>query len=188
MSMKLVPTPAFTSTGAALPFVALAQSHLLTVNANEIPVIKDALGPGVHFQPLRLDMELGIWVLLATFSPGAFIPLHYHTGSVDAYTLSGCWHYAEYADQPQTAGCYLYEPGASVHTLKVPKENTEDTVVLFIVKGSNVNFNDDGTYHSMLDASLIRHLTDTLSVAQGLGPIPFIAGGGAVHSIKGGDH
>ncbi len=178
-TLAAAPAPATTSTGALLPMVALPQTELLTVDTNTTPLIHDSLGPGVHFKPLRLDLELGEWVVLATFAPGATIPLHYHTGAVDAWTMSGSWNYKEYPDQPQTAGCYLYEPGASVHTLECPESNTEDTVVLFRVTGANVNFNDDGTFHSILDAALIAHLTGALSEAQGLGPINYIGGGAA---------
>ncbi len=122
------------------------------MNQKDIPVIKDALGPGVHFQPLRLDMELGEWVP---------------------------WHYLEYPDQPQTAGSYLFEPGSSVHTLVCPDSNTEGTVVLFRVHGANINVNEDGTDHSILDVALIRHLTDALSEAQGLGEVTYVGGGAA---------
>lgn len=139
----------------------------------------------MHFKPLRLDLEVGEWVVLATFAPGARIPLHYHTGCVDAYTFSGSWHYLEYADQPQTAGSYLYEPGASVHTLSCPETNTEDTVVLFRVVGANINFTDDGDFHSILDATLIRHLTGELSEAQGLGDVNYIGGGAAGFTAPG---
>ena len=55
--------------------VALPQGELLTVNANDNPLIRDALGDGVHFKPLRLDLENGEWVVLATSRP-ARIPLH----------------------------------------------------------------------------------------------------------------
>lgn len=178
------PGPITTSTGAQLPLVALPQTELLTVNEKENPLIKDSLAPGVHFKPLRLDMELGEWVVLATFSPGTTLPMHYHTGAVDAWTLSGEWGYVEYPDQPQTAGSYLYEAGASVHTFTVPDTNTEDTVVLFRVTGANINFNEDGTYHSILDTALIRHLTDTLSESRGLGPVKYITGGSAAYSVK----
>ena len=73
MTLMTAPAPATTSTGAPLPLVALPQGELLTVNANDIPLIRDALGKGVHFKPLRLDMENGEWVVLATFSPGVII-------------------------------------------------------------------------------------------------------------------
>lgn len=185
MTLAAAPAPATTSTGAPLPLVALPQGELLTVNVDDIPLLKDALGPGVHFKPLRLDLENGEWVVLATFAPGARIPLHYHTGVVDAYTMSGSWHYVEYPDQPQTAGSYLFEPGASVHTLACPESNTEDTVVLFRVMGANVNFTDEGEFHSILDAALICHLTDQLGQAQGVGPVNYIGGGAAGFTAKG---
>lgn len=173
------PTTVNTLSGAQLPLVALPQGELLTVNTTNIPVIKNALGEGVHFQPLRLDIEAGEWVVMATFSPGAVVPLHYHTGIAETFTLQGAWHYLEYPDQLQTAGSYLYEPGASVHTFITPETNTEDTVFLVRVVGANINFNEDGTFHSILDAALIRHLTDTLGEAQGLGPINYLGGGAA---------
>ena len=170
------PAPASTSSGAALPLVALPQTELLTVNEKNIPMVHNALGRGVHFQPLRLDIENGEWVVRATFEPGATIPLHYHTGVAEVFTLSGRWHYFEYPDQPQTAGSYLYEPGSSVHTLVTPADNTEDTVILVRVIGANINFTEDGQFHSILDAALLRHLTDTLSVEQNLGTINYIGG------------
>lgn len=185
MTLTTAPAPATTATGAPLPLVALPQGELLTVNANDIPLVRDALGEGVHFKPLRLDIENGEWVVLATFAPGARIALHYHTGTVDAWTMSGSWHYMEYADQPQTAGSYLFEPGSSVHTLACPASNTEDTVVLFRVSGANLNFTDDGQFHSILDAALIAHLTGQLAEAQQLGPLTYI-GGGAAGTTTGG--
>jgi 2,4'-dihydroxyacetophenone dioxygenase len=126
--VSTAPAPVTTSSGAVLPLVALPQGKLLSVSEKNIPLIKDALGPGVHVQPLRLDIEAGVWVVLATFTPGSRVPLHYHTGVAEVYTLSGSWHYLEHPDQSQTAGSYLYEPGASVHTFICPESNTEDTV------------------------------------------------------------
>jgi hypothetical protein len=115
-------------------------------------------------------------VVRATFEPGATIPLHYHTGVAEVFTLSGRWHYREYPHQPQAAGSYLYEPGSSVHTFITPADNTEDTVILVRVIGANINFTDDGQFHSILDAALLRHLTDTLSAEQHLGAINYIGG------------
>jgi 2,4'-dihydroxyacetophenone dioxygenase len=179
MTVTTAPVPAATSSGTALPVVALPQSELLTINENNIPLVTDTLGPGVHVKPLRLDMEEGCWVVLATFSPGTQLPVHYHTGVAEAYTLSGSWHYAEYPDQPQTAGSYLFEPSGSVHTLTCPATNTEDTVVFFRVEGANVNFTEDGQFHSILDAVTIQHLVNQLSEARGLGQINYIGGGQA---------
>lgn len=177
MSRTPSPVAVTTSTGAPLPLVALPQTELLTVNVNDIPLIKDALGPGVHFHPLRFDLEAGEWVLLATMAPGAQVPLHYHTGVAEVYTLSGSWHYREYPEQLQTAGSYLYEPGGSVHTFICPETNTEDTVFFVRVAGANVNFTEDGQYHSILDAAMLRHLTETLAAERGLGTVDYIGGG-----------
>jgi 2,4'-dihydroxyacetophenone dioxygenase len=179
MTLTTEPELMTTSTGALLPLVALPQGELLTVNEANIPLINDALGEGVHFKPLRLDMEAGVWVVLATIAPGAVLPLHYHTGIAEGYTLSGCWHYLEYPDQLQTAGSYLYEPAGSVHTFVCPQSNTEDTVLFVRVEGGNVNFTEDGQFHSILDSVTIRHLTDTLAEEQGLGPVDYIGGGAA---------
>lgn len=184
MTLTATPGPATTSTGAPLPLVALPQGELLTVNEHDVPLVRDALGLGVHFKPLRIDIENGEWVVLATFEPGASVPLHYHTGVAEVYTLSGCWHYAEYPDQLQTAGSYLYEPGSSVHTFITPTTNTEDTVFLVRVQGANINFDDDGNFHSILDAALIAHVTNTLSFEQDLGPVNYIGGGAAGFTAK----
>ncbi len=182
MTLTAEPRTSTTGTGAQLPLVALPQGELLTVTEQNIPRINDALGPGVHFKPLRLDLEAGTWVVLAIIAPGASIPLHYHTGTAEAYTLSGSWHYLEYPDQPQTAGCYLYEPGGSVHTFVCPETNTEDTVLFIRVEGANVNFNEDGSFHSVLDAVTICHLTSVLSDVQGVGPVNYLRGGSATYT------
>jgi len=177
MTLTAEPTTTKTSSGAPLPLVALPQGELLSVNENTIPLITDSLGPGVHVKPLRLDLEAGCWVVLATFSPGAVVPLHYHTGIAEVYTLSGSWHYLEYPDQPQTAGSYLYEPAGSVHTFVCPESNTEDTVMFIRVEGANINFTEDGQFHSILDAVTIRHLASALTEAQELRTINYIGGG-----------
>ena len=182
MPKSTAPGPASTSTGSPLPLVAMPQGDLLTVNESEIPLIRDAFGEGVHVKPLRLDLEHNEWVVLATFAPGSEIQLHYHTGPAEVYTLSGRWQYKEHADQPQTAGSYLYEPGGSVHTFITPADNEEDTVVLVRVAGANINFNEDGSFHSILDALMIRTLGDSLAAAQGLGEIRYIGGGEASYT------
>jgi 2,4'-dihydroxyacetophenone dioxygenase len=76
--------------------------------------------------------------------------LRYHTGVAEVFTLSGCWHHLEYPNQPQTAGSYLYEPGSSLHTFITPIDNTETTVILVRVVGANINFTEDGQFHSIL--------------------------------------
>lgn len=173
------PEPASTSTGAALPLVALPQTDLLTVNETETPWLADAFGQGIRIKPLRLDIEAGVWVILVAFAPGSSVPLHYHTGEAEVYTLSGRWNYREYPDQPQTAGSFLYEPSGSVHTLDVPADNTEDTLMLVRVGGANVNFNDDGSFNSILDATALVFLTDLFAEQLQLDTVRYIRGGAA---------
>jgi 2,4'-dihydroxyacetophenone dioxygenase len=177
MTLTAEPTTATTSSGAPLPLVALPQGKLLTINEKNIPLITDSLSEGVHVKPLRLDLEAGCWVVLATFSPGAQVPLHYHTGIAEVYTMSGSWHYLEYPDQPQTAGSYMYEPAGSVHTFVCPETNTEDTMLFIRVEGANINFTEDGQFHSILDTTMIRYLVDQLAQARGLGALNYIGGG-----------
>jgi len=182
VSSMTTPVPASTMSGASLPLVSLPQSELLTVNEANLPLIENALGDGIHFKPLRVDLERNEWVVLATFKPGAEIQLHYHTGPAEVYTLQGCWQYKEHLSQPQTPGSYLYEPGGSVHTFFAPAENTEDTILLVRVAGANINFNEDGSFHSILDALAIRHLTGVLSAEQGLSEPRYIGGGEAAYT------
>jgi 2,4'-dihydroxyacetophenone dioxygenase len=169
-------------TASKVPVFSLPQTELLTVNVNDIPILKDSLGPGIDFQPLFLDPEIGIWALVGTFAPGVELPIHLHTGPVHGYTLTGEWIYKEYADQPQTEGSYLYEPASSVHTFAVPETATEPAVVLFIISGANVSFTDDGRFHSVLDAVTVMKLTEQLAAAQGLPPVSYLTGGTAKFS------
>ncbi len=174
-----LPAQLTTITGAPLLLPAMPQDKLLTVNVEQIPLIKDIVGPGLHIKPLRLDPERGEWVFLAVLAPGCSLPLHYHTGPAQVYTLSGRWLYREYPDQPQTAGSYLYEPAGSVHTFYCPEDNTEDTVVIAWIEGAQLSFNDDATFHSVNDAVTVQHWTETLSAARGIGPVGYIRGNGA---------
>jgi 2,4'-dihydroxyacetophenone dioxygenase len=179
MTAPVSPEMFRTERGVPLPLVALPQGELLTVNIDQIPVLKDAMGPGIHIQPLRLDPEKGQVVLMATLAPGCELPIHYHTGTAEVWTFSGCWKYGEYPDQPQTAGSYLYEPGGSVHTFYCPEDNTEDTVVLLWMEGAQIGFNQDGTLAHINDATSIQHVTETVAAAQGTGPVGYIHGGTA---------
>jgi len=177
--MTAMPSPAKLKSGTPLPLIALPQDDLLTVNADQIPLLKDAIAPGIHIQPLRLDPEHGEFVFLATLAPGCALPPHYHTGPAQVYTFKGRWEYREYPGQPQIAGSYLYEPGGSVHTFFCPEDNTEDTVVLAWIQGAQVWFNEDGTFHSIADATSFQFMTETVSAAQGTGPVGYIHGGAA---------
>jgi 2,4'-dihydroxyacetophenone dioxygenase len=159
-----------------LPFLATAHKDLLTLNSNELPTYKDAVPgiPGIDVQPLMLDPHNGVWVVRAIFHPGVRLPTHYHTGWVHLWTLSGCWHYVEYPDQPQTAGSYLYEPGSSVHTLMTPETNTELTELVMVVQGTNINFDASENYVGLLDANSIMLMIDLLVKERGLEPARYI--------------
>ncbi|MBP6682930.1 MAG: hypothetical protein KA159_06410, partial [Halioglobus sp.] len=96
-------------------------------------------------------------------------------GTVHLYTMSGCWYYSEYPEQKQTAGCYIFEPGGSIHQFNTPAENTEDTDTFMIVTGANINFDtDSGQYLNMMDASMIKAWTDQGIVDQGLADMEYI--------------
>ena len=107
-------------------------------------------GTGVLLKVLRFDELHGTWVILNRFAPGVLLQTHRHTGSVDAYTSAGRWHYLEY-DFYLTAGSYLFEPANSVHTLHVPEENEEVTDVCFVIEGALLNLLPDGTVESVTD-------------------------------------
>ena len=173
-----LPTQLTTSSGAPLPLPALPQDRLLTVNIEQIPLIKNVF-PGIHIRPLRLDPERGEWVFMAVAEPGCSLPLHYHTGTAQVWTIQGRWEYSEYPNEPQVAGSYLYEPAGSVHTFFCPKDNTEDTVVIAWIEGAQVCFNDDGSFHSLNDAVSIQYGLEMLAAMQGVAPLRYIRGNGA---------
>jgi 2,4'-dihydroxyacetophenone dioxygenase len=162
------------------PMTSSHPRKLFTLNVNELPVFRNALGPGVDFQPLFIDTSNGIWCIRALFGPGIVLPSHLHTGPVHAYTLSGCWYYAEHPDQPQTAGSYLYEPaGTAPHLFRTPDNNTEVTEIIFTVFGANVNFDANGNFHSLMDAGFIAGLVSSLARAQGIDAPTFVRNPGA---------
>jgi quercetin dioxygenase-like cupin family protein len=174
---------ATTGSGAPIPVVALPQGELLSVNIDQIPLFKDLVAPGIHVQPLRIDQERGEWVFLATLAPGCELPLHYHTGPAQVWTIQGRWEYREYPRQPQIAGSYLFEPGGSTHTFFCPEDNTEDTIALAWIEGAQVSFNEDGTFHSVMDAVALNYLVETAAAAQGTGPVPYMRPG-ATHVVN----
>lgn len=160
----------------SLPEIINHQDFLLTLNTNEEKVIEEAL-PGVDVYPLFLDAENGTWVLRVKFKPGVTLPKHFHTGVVHFYTLSGRWYYLEYPDQPQTAGCYLYEPGGSIHTFHCP-EDSEGADGFMVVSGSNINFDEDGNFINIMDAGWIEEMVNAAAKAQGISRPRYIKPGG----------
>jgi hypothetical protein len=123
-------------------------------------------GTGTLLKLVRFDAQRGTWVIFNRFSPGVLLQTHRHTGSVDAYTSTGRWHYVEY-DFYVTAGSYLYEPANSVHTLHVPEDNTGDTDVCFVIEGALLNLAADGSVESVTDGPGIVAAYYALLEAQG---------------------
>lgn len=92
---------------------------------------------GLEVKLLRCNLAGNEYTLLTRFAPGVELPRHRHFGPVHAWTVQGRWHYLEY-DWDTAAGGYVFEPAGSVHTLKVFDDNTEDTVVVFLMQGGLV--------------------------------------------------
>ncbi len=164
-----------------LPEIINHQDFLLSVVTSKEPLVVDAL-PGTHVWPLFLDAENGVWVLRVKFKPGTTLPKHFHTGVVHFYTLSGMWYYLEYPDQPQTAGCYLYEPGGSIHTFHCPEESGGADGFM-VVHGSNINFDDDGNFVNIMDAGWIEQMVLAAAKSQGIQPHYIKPGDGARYSV-----
>lgn len=126
------------------------------------------LGDGNLYQLLHVDMRQGLWVMRMKLQPGFEVQRHYHTGAVFAVTLAGKWLYKEYPDVINVRGSYLFEPAHSVHTLYVPKDNTEETDIWFAIYGANVNVDDDGNVVGVDDAQSALAGFRRLCAAQGL--------------------
>jgi len=161
-----------------LPEIINHQDFLLSLDTTTEPVVVEAL-PGVDVWPLFLDAENGVWVIRAKFKPGTTLPKHFHTGSVHFYTLSGMWNYVEYPNQPQTAGCYLYEPGGSIHTF----HTAEGADGFMVVYGANINFDDEGNFVNIMDAGWIEQAVIAAAKSQGITPRYIKPGDGAKSSI-----
>lgn len=168
-----------------IPEAITHQDELLCVDTNVSKFLEGLLHPGIKAHPLFLDPHNGVWVLRVKFAPGISLPLHFHTGTVHLYTMSGCWYYTEYPDQKQTAGCYLYEPGGSVHQFNTPAENTEDTDTFMIVTGANVNFDTPtGAFINMMDAGMIKAWVDQGIKDQGADDMEYITAPVPTYAVK----
>jgi 2,4'-dihydroxyacetophenone dioxygenase len=51
------------------------------------------------------------------------------------------------------------------------------------IEGAQVSFNEDGTFHSVMDAVGLQYLIQTAAAGEGTGPVPYLHGG-AVSVIK----
>lgn len=152
----------------ALPDAVHQQDRLLSINIHEEPGIDfDQYFPGMMLWPLYLDAGAGTWVLYARYGAGTRLPRHFHTGQVHFFTTRGRWHYAEYPDDVQTAGSYLYEPPGSVHSLVIP-EGGEPVEGFMVVNGVNINFDDDGSYIDTSHAGSMEAMILAVAKQQGI--------------------
>ena len=121
-------------------------------NEADVPMVK--IGPGISVQLLQVDFNHNIRVTRSLLEPGLRLRKHLHTGFVYAWTLAGSWKYLEYPEV-NVANSYLYEPAGSAHTLLVLPESKEPADVIFIVNGSNIEYDEDGKYAGVTDAEAI---------------------------------
>lgn len=129
---------------------------------------------GLDMQVLQVDLDAGLWVVRAHFQPGVTVQRHRHTGEVYAFTVAGAWRYLEYPEVNR-AGSYLYEPAGSTHTLRALADNDEVADVFFVVRGANLNLDDDGKVESVLDAGKLLKIYLRECAARGL-PRPDVIG------------
>jgi quercetin dioxygenase-like cupin family protein len=163
-----------------LPSPINEQERLLTIDTTKEKIVDIGTTlPGVKVVPLFLDPENGVWVLFATFAPGTRVPTHFHTGTVHFYTTKGAWNYLEYPNDVQTAGCYLYEPGGSIHTFTVADNAPQAAEGFMVVHGANVNFDAEGNFINIMDAGWIEKLIVETAKAQDLKPLRYIRPGRA---------
>lgn len=132
----------------------------------ELPFVKAE--DDMDLQVLQVNLEAGLWVLRVRIKPGVTQMRHKHTGEVIAYTLSGSWKYLLYPEINEK-GSYLYEPAGSVHTLHCLDSNTEDTDVVFVIRGANLYLDEDDNVSQVVDAAVALEVYQRLCAESGLG-------------------
>ena len=145
--------------------MALAQINTDTslVTTEDIPWAE--LMPGVELKFLRVGGPSGTYTIITRFAPGIELPKHWHFGEVHAHTISGRWGYREYGWLAE-AGSYAYEPVGSIHTLFTPEDNSEQTVVLFVIdKGMALLDENDQPFHIEDAHGLYKLYLDALEAA-----------------------
>ena len=67
-------------------------------------------------------------------------------------TLQGSWWYAEDPEAVNRPGSYLFEPAQCTHTLLIPEQADEPTIVWFALWGCNIQLKDDDSLDMVVDA------------------------------------
>ncbi|XOV84855.1 MAG: 2,4'-dihydroxyacetophenone dioxygenase family protein [bacterium] len=136
---------------SALPIVPLTgAAEALHIGNDDTPFVD--IGDGTLIQLLLADLTQNIWATRNRMQPGTSVITHYHTGPVYAFTLQGQWYYKEYPETVNGPGSFLMEPSGSVHTLTIPEDQTGETIVWFLMHGTNINIDAEGKVVSIADA------------------------------------
>jgi 2,4'-dihydroxyacetophenone dioxygenase len=117
--------------------------------------VDDAMVPwidgGNHvYKLLRAERATGLRVLRVQLPPGFRAPRHRHTADTIGFTVAGAWGYEEYGSRYE-AGSLIYEPTGSLHTLIVFPDNDGPTDVVFIGRGGNITYGDNGEIVAVTD-------------------------------------
>ena len=163
-----------TDTAPDLELTPLPQPPATLRHDEQLPWVE--LLPGIEAKLLQVDLDRGLWIVKNRFAPGTVVQTHRHTGTVYAFTETGSWFYAEYPDEVNQPGSYLFEPAGSLHTLTVPATNEGPTVVSFVISGANLNLAADGSVETVLDAKTMYEWYVWRCVQAGLGIPPVIGG------------
>lgn len=93
----------------------------------------------VHLKYYKIDPVHGEIVASMRMPAGMTLPIHYHTGIVILYTVSGAWRYI---DHPWVAraGDAVYETAGSSHA----PEALEDTEIFMILVGELLFLDENG--------------------------------------------
>ena len=178
MPNTTAPAPATTSTGPRLPLLALPQKRLLTLNESDIPVDQGHRragypnqGPAIGFRTQRVGCPCHFRARLKPAAGCTTTPVpRRYTRSAAA----GCTASTPISPRPPVPTS-MSRAARSTRSY-VPEGNTEDTVLYVRVSGANINFDDNGLLHSVLDAISIRAIADTRSAAQDLQAPRYIEG------------
>ena len=112
---------------------------------------------------LRVSLTENSFTNIIRWPAGTQLPMHLHTGAVDAWTFEGRWRYLEY-DWEAAAGDYVHEPPGTVHTLKVE----EETLAMFTSYGGFLWYGPNGELAKYQDAASTLADVQAILAAEGL--------------------
>jgi len=104
---------------------------------------------------------------LTKYPPGTQIPSHRHSGQVFVYTLQGTWGYLEH-DFVAGPGSAVFETANSNHTLKVLDDSEEDLILLSLMDGNLITYDDEGNIWAIDDCQTQTLRYIELAKEQGL--------------------